>query len=352
MTGKSFDIASGIFWFFKCVAGRPFGALWIALWQAIIGSAIAGLILYLMLPAMAGFADTVVQLESGMMSEEEGGFAILGSVLTMLAAGSWGVILGLLAALAFQGAWLRFLVRGEIAPIIPFRLGGDEVRLLGVNLLYFGVAIAAYIGVGFALATIGITGGGIIAVSGDNTAIGAAGFGLVMFFGSLALIASMIFISVKLSTAPALTIHDRKFRFFQSWEATNGVFWPMLLSYIAVGAIIMIVGSIIGGIIQLAFLGAMIPVIEDLVVLAETGPDPDFETVMGLIKSALSETSVMVTLGIGILLSYVLQIVYEGMWHSVAAYNAIRHRDGSTIDEGDAPVLGDDSPLGRSPSEG
>jgi len=60
----------------------------------------------------------------------------------------------------------------------------------------------------------------------------------------------------------------------------------------------------------------------------------------------------MVSLGIGVLLSYALQIVYEGMWHGVAAYNVTRYRDGSTVDEGDAPVMGSDSPLGASPSEG
>lgn len=352
MQGRSFDIGDGIFWFFKCFGKKPGAALWIALWQALVGTAIAGLILYLMLPALAEFADTIVQIESGGMDDEEGAFILIGALFAMFSAGAWGMILGVVAMLMFQGAWLRFLTRGEVAAIIPFRLGGDEFRLLGVNLLYLVVGIAMYFAVIMIFVVLGVSGGSILAAGDEASVGGAMGFGLVMFFGFLALMASIIFVATKLSSAPALTVHDRKFRFFESWEATNGVFWPLLLAYVVVGLLVMVLSLVVGTIIELIFLGAMWPMLQELIILSESNSDPSFDEVMAIFTSQLSNTGVMVTFGIGVVLSYLLQIVYEGMWHGVGAYNAVRCRDGSTVDEGDAPVIGEDSPLGASPSEG
>jgi|GEM_PF-1192354 len=352
MSGKAFDIGDGIFWFFKRFGQNPAGALWIVLWQAVLGTAIASLMFYLLLPALSGFSETVMAVESGTMSDEEAGLLLLGGMLQMFAATSWGTLLVWIAALMFQGAWMRFLTGRPMAAVIPFRLGGDELRLLGVNLLYMAVTAIMYFGIVFALVTLGVTGGGIIAASGDNTAAGAVGFGFAMFFGILALFASVIFIAVKLSCAPALSVHDGKFRFFESWEATNGVFWNMLLSYFVVLLIAMAASMILGTIVQLVFLGAMLPMIQEFVALSESGVEPTLDQVIEIFRSTFVQPGVMVSLGIGVLLSYALQIVYEGMWHGVAAYNVTRYRDGSTVDEGDAPVMGSDSPLGASPSEG
>ncbi|MBR9825654.1 MAG: hypothetical protein GYB36_07605 [Alphaproteobacteria bacterium] len=350
--GRSFDIADAIFWFFKCFGARPLGAMWIALWQALVGGFLAALIFYLILPAFADLGATVIELDDGSISEEEGGLIILGAVFRLLAAGSWGMILGVLAALSFQGAWLRFLTRGEIAPVIPLRLGSDELRLFGVNLLYIGVGMAMYFGVVMVLLTLGVTGGGIIAASGENSVSGAVGFGLTMFLGVIAIAVSVIFIAVKLSCAPALSVHDRKFRFFESWEATNSVFGHMVLSYLVVGMLILVLALVVGTMIELIFLGALLPLLGEIMVLVEHGAQPTVDELIEIVRGRLMHAEALVPVAIGLVLSYILQIVYEGMWHGVAAYNAVRYRDGSTQDEGDAPVLGEDSPLGASPREG
>lgn len=351
MSDRQFDFGSGIFWFFKRFGENPAGVLWIALWQILVGGAIIGLILAFLLPSYQEFITTIVELENGSVSDEEAAMVIVTAIFGLFASASWGAILGVLASLSFQGAWMRFLTRRPMAAIIPLRLGSDEFRLLGVNLLYIAVGIAMYLGVIMVLVTFGVAGGGMLAASGDNSVAGGIGFGLVMFVGFLAILLSILFIAVKLSVAPALTVHDRKFRFFESWEATDGVFFPTLLSYLVVLVLSLIFGSILGFVLELSFLGAMMPVIEEFTHLAQ-GAEPTVEEVFATLQSTLSDPAVYIPMAIGGALMYLLQIVLEGFWHGVGAYNAVRHRAGGGVPQEDAPVLGADHPAGASPSEG
>ncbi|WP_300529975.1 hypothetical protein [Maricaulis sp.] len=351
MSDRQFDLGSGIFWFFKRFGDNPAGALWISLWQMLVGGAIIALMLAFLFPAHKELIAAVVELENGSVSDEEAAMVILSSVFGVLASVSWGIILAILASLSFQGAWMRFLTQRPMAAVIPLRLGGDEFRLLGVNLLYFVVAIAMYFGVIMVMVTFGVAGGGMLAASGDNTFAGGLGFGLIMFFGFVAIALSVLFVAVKLSVAPALTVHDRKFRFFESWEATDRVFFPTLLSYFVVLVLSVIIGGVISFVLELSFLGAMMPVIEEFTYLGH-GAEPTVEEVFATLQNALSDPAVYVPLLIGGTLMYLLQIVLEGFWHGVGAYNAVRHRAGGEAPEEDAPVLGADHPAGASPSEG
>ena len=51
---------------------------------------------------------------------------------------------------------------------------------------------------------------------------------------------AVLVIAVRMACAPALTVHQSRFRFFESWTATRGVFWHMLVSYIAVAVMVFI----------------------------------------------------------------------------------------------------------------
>ena len=309
-------------------------------------------VFYFIWPFYSQLIDLVLDIEAGRIDDDEAAFEILRSLLGMYSGGMAAGLVGIIASLMFQGAWLRFLVRREVAPVIPFRFGGDEFRLLGVNIMYIVVLIAAYFGVITLLVTLGVSGGGLLALTGEANIAGALGFGLIMYLGVLGVFVGAIYLSIKLSSAPALTVHDRKFRFFESWEATNGVFWPLALSYLVVAILIMILSSILSAGAALPVLGGLLAVAEPLSDFADTHIDPSFEEVMTMLQETfLQPATVTLFLG-GAAIIYLMQVMFEGMWHSVAAYNVVRHRSDGAPDDGDAPVLGADHPMGASPVEG
>ncbi len=352
MAGKAFDIGDGIFYFFKRFGQNPAGAMWIALWQLIFGAAAVAAVFYFIWPFYSDLIELVMDVESGRIDDDEAAFAILQSLFGVYSGGFLAGLVGIVASLMFQGAWLRFLVRREVAPVIPFRFGGDEFRLLGVNIMYIVVLMAAYFGIVTLLVTLGVTGGGLMALSGDAQVFGAVGFGLVMYLGLLGVLIGALYLAIKLSSAPALTMHDRKFRFFESWEATHGVFFPMLVSYGVVGILIMILSSILSAGAALPFIGGALAIAEPLSEFADTNVDPSFEDVMALLRETVFQPVTASLFAGGIALFYFMQILFEGMWHSVAAYNVVRHRADGVGEDGDAPVLGKDHPMGASPSEG
>lgn len=352
MAGKTFDIGNGIFFFFKRFGQNPAGALWIAFWQMLLGAAAMAAVFYLIWPFYAELIELVIEVEAGRIDDDEAAFAILQSLFGVYSGGFLAGLVGIVASLMFQGAWLRFLVRREVAPVIPLRFGGDEFRLLGVNIMYIVVVMAAYFGIVTLLVTLGVTGGGLLALSGDAQVAGALGFGLIMYLGFLGVFIGAVYLAIKLSSAPALTVHDRKFRFFESWEATNGVFWSMALTYLVVGILIMILSSVLSAGAALPFLGGLMAVAEPLSDFANTNADPSFEDVMTVLRETVFQPVTASLFAGGLILFYLMQIMFEGMWHSVAAYNVVRHRADGLGEDGDAPVLGKDHPMGASPSEG
>mgnify|MGYP003639840077 CR=1 FL=1 len=351
MAGTQFDIGEGMFFFFRRVGEKPMGALWLAFCQALVGAALVALTLMLMGPVFINIFEMAELDSSGAMTDAEiteRMFSIIGPMLAVMPLIGVG---GIVIALMFQGAWLRFLVRGEIAAGIPFRLGSDEFRLLGVNLLYIVIAFAGYIGLVIAMVVVG--GAAALVFAGADGSIGGGLVGgLIAFVGALVIACVLVMVCIRLATAPGLTIRDRKLRFFESWSASNGVFWHMALSYLVVLGLILVLGSILSFLVQLVFLGALMPALAQLSAVSNEMSGADVEQVFAQILTTISNPAVATGLIIGMTLSYLLQIVFEGMWHGVGAYNAVRYRADGQPEEMDSPVLGADHPAGASPTNG
>jgi hypothetical protein len=351
MQAKPFDIGEAIFFFFKRFGEKPAAALWIAIWQIGLATAVIVGSMFMLWPAyMNLFELAALENTHGMSDVEE-----MELVFETLAPFFTSMILlvpaGIVLALMFQGAWMRFLTRGEVAAVIPFRFGGDEFRLLGVNILYIVVGTGVYMAAMVLFVVFGLGSAGIVA-AGDSSVGAGLGAGLMMFVVFLAMFAAVLFIAVRLASAPALTVHDKKFRFFESWGASDGVFWHMLLVYLVVAVMVMILSMVLGTIIQIAMLGAMIPMIAELSALDDMRGDVSPEEVFAIFGDFLSQPGTMISVGLGLFLTYFMQIAFEGMWHGVGAYNACRYRGDGVGDAEDAPVLGADHPAGASPSEG
>lgn len=351
MTGKAFDIGECIFYFFKRFGENPIGVVWIAVCQALVVGALAALAVSLLGPAYMSLFELAMQDASGSLSEAEIEQEVLAMMGPFLASIPLIGLLGIVSALMFQGAWLRLLTRGEVAPVIPFRFGGDELRLLGVNLLYIVVGIAAYIGIVIAAVVVGLVAAGVFAGS-DGSMAGGMVTGLIAFLGVLAVSIIVLVFCIRLASAPGLTMVDRKVRFFESWTASKGVFWHLALSYLVVAGLILVLTTVLGTLIQLVFLGALMPLVMEFAQMAEGGADLMPEEVFATLQATLGNPGVVVGLVTGLVLGYAMQIVFEGMWHGVGAYNAVRYRAGGDIEETDSPTLTADHPAGASPTEG
>ncbi len=351
MAMQNFDIGKGIFWFFIRFGEKPGGAIWLIFVQALCALAWLALSAMVMGPAYLNLFQLIESDAAGTLSDAEALQLVFDTVLPFLSYGFVIIPLGLLLAVMFQAAWLRFLTKGEIKPVIPLRLGGDEIRLIGVNLLYVVIAIAAYFGVAAVLGVFGV--GAVVMVhgGGDNAAIGI-GAGLLILLAVLGILVGLTILAIRLASAPALTVLDGRLRFFESWEATNGVFWHMLLTYVVVWALLAVGGGILGGIVQLAVLAAFLPMIIDFVDLAEQGQHVDPDAALASVQAWFSEPLTVISLLIAFGVMYVIQVVFTAIWHSVGAYNAVRVRSGGEGEAADAPKLAADHPMGASPSEG
>ena len=352
MTAREFDIGNAIFFFFKRFGDKPAAAIWIIVCQMLIGGALAAAAIWLLFPFWGSIFEIAVLEETSSITEAEAGVMLLESLGPAMAYYALLGPLALVFALMFQGAWLRFLVRGEVAPVIPFRLGSDEFRLLGVNILYIVVSFGLVLAGILAVALVGGFSIGIVETTGAD---GAGALGALLTVALVfAVILAGVFVMVHLASAAGLSFQDRRFRFFESWGATKGVFWPMLLSLIVVAVMAGLIGSTIGGVFQMIGVFALLPVIEPLVEMAEYGSEPTAQEVLSLLRSQLAQPGTIILLTVVGVMAYAVQIVVEAMIHSVGAYNAVRFRGGD--DAGGAveaaPVLGSDSPLGAAPSEG
>lgn len=349
MTVRSFDIGNAIFHFFKRFGENPGGALWIMICQTVLVGLLAAAGVALFVPVWDNLSQLIILDDAGQLSDEEAVRRVFGMLMPIMGFMPFIALAGIALALMSQAAWLRFLTRGEVKPGLPFRLGGDEFRLLGVNLLYWVLGVVIYFGF-MTFFAISVVGAGVAAGGRDaNVFTGAAG-GLIVALIVLVLLIAVLVIAVRMACAPALTVHQSRFRFFESWTATRGVFWHMLVSYIAVAVMAFILSSIIGGFIQLAFLGALWPVLMEFITLEASGAKADPQQVIDAISNIFANPVTMGMIGLGFVLSYLMQIVWEGMWHGVAAYNAQRVGEEGSAD--DRTVLERDHPMGASPREG
>jgi hypothetical protein len=310
MTRQPYDFVAATFHFFVVVARRPVAALWIAVWQLVLIAAVVAGFLAAYWPLMVLLPDieTVHELEVLSALMQSSGLVTLMSLAAIL------------VSLAAQGAWLRLLTRDEIRPVIPFRLGADELRLFAVNLVFtvfwFVASMGLFVAYLAGAALIGTLGG----VGG--IAAGALLGTFIVLFGAVAL----IIVCLRFAAAPALTVHDRQFRLFGAVNASGGVTGMMFLSYLALIAVWIAGATVVSLIVQIALLlaaPALLPAIMEM--YGSINPDPD--EVIAMMRDLLASPLVMVMLGVIVAVQLLFQIAFEGLWHGVGAY--VARRDGA-----------------------
>ncbi|HEY2662675.1 MAG TPA: hypothetical protein VGI79_23355 [Caulobacteraceae bacterium] len=128
--------------------------------------------------------------------------------------------------LVFQAIFTCAVYRAVLDPANArngyMRLGADEVRMVGLNLLISLIWTAALFVVALVALLIGTT-------------VGVIGSPFVALLGDAVILASVavvIWILVRLSLAGAITFSERRVQVFKSWELTKGRFWPLCWAYV------------------------------------------------------------------------------------------------------------------------
>src|SRR3569833_4527 len=130
---------------------------------------------------------------------------------------------------------LRAALRPEESSFASLRLGMDELRMVGLFLLFaiagFVLMVVMSIIMTFVFGAVGFFG------SMANGSQPGAGFVLMM----LAIYVLPTFLIVRLAPAFALTVMRRKIVIGEAWTLTSGLFWVMFAGYLVLNLLIFIV---------------------------------------------------------------------------------------------------------------
>jgi hypothetical protein len=148
--------------------------------------------------------------------------AMLGAMLPMFAL----IPVFFVVAVVLYAAAMRAVLRPDAVGIAYLRLGMDELRLIGLSIIF---AIAGTI---LALGLVGVG----IAASGEP-GVGSVLFSFLFMIGIFAV---MIFFVVRFSLAFPLTLYRGKIVIGEAWTLSSGRFWSLFGAALVITLIMMI----------------------------------------------------------------------------------------------------------------
>ncbi|KQS56437.1 hypothetical protein ASG17_10635 [Brevundimonas sp. Leaf363] len=150
----------------------------------------------------------------------------------------WIVPPAIIIGAMLNAAVARAVIRPAESAFGYLRLGMDEVRVFVVSLA-LGVLVAVA-----AMVIFGVIG----VLAGFASASGQSWMWLIIVLASLAGIAAIVWLMVRLSLAIPITLAERRMAVLSSWGLTKGHFWP-LFGIAVIAAIMSIIVSLLGGIV-------------------------------------------------------------------------------------------------------
>lgn len=144
------------------------------------------------------------------------------------------LLFGLLVQCVMAAAIYRILLRGQTGSVRLFRVGGAELRLMALALIYLVLLL-------FLVAAATLF--GVLAV----TLVSGLGQGAMVFVGTIAWLfaaSAIVFVGVRMSLAPVITFDRGKLAIFDSWEVTRGQFWRLTGAYVLAVSCIVVVALV------------------------------------------------------------------------------------------------------------
>jgi len=138
--------------------------------------------------------------------------------------------LGLIVPAVLAAAVYRVVLGDPAGRTSYLKLGGDELRLVLLYLIYVLISMAMV----FGLALVGgILAAVVVAVIGPANG-GLVGAGVAIFVFGL-----LVYVAVQLSLGPVISFHEHRLAVFDSWRMTKGHFWRLFSAYVL--ALLMVV---------------------------------------------------------------------------------------------------------------
>ncbi|WP_417491504.1 hypothetical protein [Maricaulis sp.] len=287
MPTPKFDIIEASFYFLSVFKRRPGACLWVLVWSCVP--------LVLVIFAMMQTLRSVAIGEAGALPQAFVPVFIV----------CWIALMG--AMLSGYAAWLRLMVRDEVAPGIPLRFGADEWRLLGSMFAIFGVYLLVALGMMIVVAPGSLLSRGFEVGTPAHMALNvlsvAIAFSLFIWF------------AVRAYPIYALSVLERRVVGPSVWAATKGVFWPVLACLLILASAFLLMQLALG--MTLAPLGAALSM----------GIDPEaVRTGNGWAQLGLLKASLLTLISlVSFLLLLAMQAFALGPSAYIVLWNARRH---------------------------
>ena len=205
------------------------------------------------------------------------------------------LVLGLAIQCIMAAAVYRLIFRHDDTRFGYLRLGMDELRLMGLTLIYIALFMLLLVGVTMGAAIVAA----LAAFAGQTAAIFVGGVAELFSLGLV------VFVLVRLSLAPVATFAERRLAIFESWTLTRGHFWRLFGAYVLALACIVVVGFLA----LVVFTG-----VAGVVVLLTGGQLTDLS---GIFKP--DETSIRTYFNPGLIAYMIVGSVFSALYYAVIA---------------------------------
>ncbi len=138
-------------------------------------------------------------------------------------------LLVMIVGIVLYTAAMRAVIRPQAGGIAFLRLGMDELRTLGLLVLFMIASFALLFG---ASLVVGLFIGGVAAGS-DSVALTA----ILSVIVGLVMLGALIFLVIRFSLAFPLTLHRRAFAIGEAWRLSRGHFWTLFGAALVVSVI-------------------------------------------------------------------------------------------------------------------
>jgi hypothetical protein len=200
-----------------------------------------GVVMAVIMITMAGEAMTrMTELQASSDPDPQAVMAVMGEV-----APAYAVLLVPMVLVygVLYAAINRTVLRPSEGGPGFLRFGGDEIRQIGVLVLFYLLVGGVYM-LGAVLLTL------IGALLG--AALGAAAAGLIAIVGILAAAGFALYVGVRLSLCSPMTFVEGRVRLLASWSLTRERFWPLFGGYLLAVALMVVIS-----LLALTVLGAV-----------------------------------------------------------------------------------------------
>jgi hypothetical protein len=143
----------------------------------------------------------------------------------------------MLVGLVLYSAAMRAVLRPGANSVGYIRLGMDELRLLGL-LILFGIAGFVLV-FGFAILA-GVI--GVSAAAGSQSSWVAF---IVMSLIPLAVLSAMLFLVIRFSLAFPLTLHRGKIAIGEAWTLSRGRFWTLFGAALVISLLVFVLNTVV-----------------------------------------------------------------------------------------------------------